>query len=229
MLKIITLFASLLSINFAALFGAIHPRPNQDKLDYTSQSAQMKLSRAEKILATLVPDPQSYQLILSSNSSFGGAAVPAHVYADKPSIIIYQGALAPNRSNEELAFMMAHELGHLNMHHNEKMNERMDKIFNGPIVGISGTIMTPIYQKFDERQADLFGLSLYKKAGYNLDFFRHTLNIIKINPNLHFGTPLYVKQPTSLSLENSHFSIKDRFELLAQEAHKQTTVNAYNI
>lgn len=213
---IISLF-SLLFLNCSLLFGAIQ-RP--DHLDFTSKFAHMRLQRAEKILETLVPDPQSYQLILSNRYALGAEAWVPYSFTEKPAIIVYQGLISPDRSNEEIAFVMAHELGHLNLHHMERMNDQMDKIYTAPHpIKISGTIMAIFYQKIQERQADLYGLHLYKKAGYDLNFFPYTLNLIKINPNIHFGsTRVFGKQDPSMSMNNSHFSIKERFELLTTEA-----------
>src|ERR1700722_8779013 len=228
MFKAISYFLGLFCLSCYLLFGDMQgtssgpsfgPPPRQDKLDSTSNSAQIVLKRAERILSTLVFDPQNYQLILSSKSVFGGEAVSPCVYSDKPTMIIYQGALSPNRSNEEIAFMMAHELGHLNLYHNEKMNEQMGKIFQGPTVGISGTTFAVFFQKFQEREADMFGLYLYKQAGYDIGFFPFTLGILNINPNIHFGSSMiFAKSPSSLSMRDSHFSMKERFELLVSES-----------
>ena len=178
------------------------------------------LKRAERILSTLVFDPQNYHLILSSNTAFGGEAVPPYIFSDKPSIILYQGALSHNRSNEEIAFMMAHEIGHLYLHHMERMNAQMEKIFNGPPAGISGAVTFAVFQrKFQEREADMFGLFLYKQAGYSTNFFPHTLGLLKINPNIHFGSSKFFgQQPTSLSMRDDHFSMQERFEWLVAES-----------
>lgn len=220
MFKLLISIISALLLTFSATHGKEgNPSPRMDKLDSTSKMAQIKLERAQKILATLVPDPQSYQLILSNNPSFGGEAVPPHIYSDKPSIILYQGALSPNRTNDEIAFMMAHEIGHLQLYHNEEMGVQMDQIFDGNPFKISGITYTTYFQKFQERQADLFGLDLYKNAGYDLNFFPNTLKLIEINPNIHFGTNMpFRKGLSSLSMKNSHFSIKERFELLVKES-----------
>lgn len=225
MLKTLTYLCSLLLLSSSLVFGSMPsegpggPPHRPDKLDMHSTSAQIKLSRAEHILSTLVPDPQSYQLILSSHPSMGGEAWPPHVYSDKPTIILYQGSLAPSRSQEEIAFMMAHELGHLKLYHNESMGKEMEQIMTGPPIGISGTTFTVFHQKLQEQEADLYGLSLYKQAGYDLTFFPHTLGLIKINPNIHFGTThVFARPVSSLSMTNSHFSMQERFELLAQLA-----------
>ncbi|MFC2049489.1 hypothetical protein ACFLR2_02300, partial [Chlamydiota bacterium] len=128
----------------------------------------------------------------------------------------------PDRSNEELAFVMAHELGHLNLHHSEKTGEKMDKLFLGPPLGISGVTFEVYNQKFQEQEADLYGLTMYKQAGYDLNFFPYTLEHIKINPNIHFGTPhIFRKARSSLSFKDSHFSMLDRFELLTVLAKTQ--------
>lgn len=230
MLKKIISSLSVLMLSFSVAFGAVQEAPpsegmfppRKDKLDDSSFLAKQKLKRAENILATLVPDPQSYHLVLSSNSTFGGEAVPPYFHSDKPTIILYQGALSPDRSNEEIAFMMAHEIGHLQLHHHDEMDHQMEKIFTGSPVMISGITFTIYFQKFQERQADMFGLELYSHAGYDLNFFPHTLSLIKINPNLHFGTNKpFREELSSLSYHNSHFSIKERFELLVKEAQKQ--------
>jgi Zn-dependent protease with chaperone function len=193
-----------------------------DHLDDRSPYARQQLQRGERILSTLVFDPQSYHLMLSSKAVFGGEAVPPYVFSDKPTIILYQGALSPNRSNEEIAFMIAHELGHLNLHHMEKMNVQMEKIFTGPSAGISGITFAIFKQKLQEREADMFGLYLYKKAGYDLAFFPKTLKILKVNPYLHYGTSKFIHKPEpgSLSMKDSHFKMSERFELLVQESQK---------
>lgn|GEM_PF-3868446 len=224
MLRSFLYFVSLFLMSGALLFGASSesqegPPPRQDHLDMHSPSALLKLKRADRILATLVPDPQSYQLILSDIPSMGAEAVPPHVFSDKPTMIIYQGTLAPSRSNEELAFVMAHELGHLNLHHAEKTGEAMEKIYTGPPIGISGTTFSIFKQKLQEREADMFGYNLYTHSGYDKRFFPYTLNLLKINPNIHFGTTHVMRKPLpSLSMKDSHFSMLERFELLTQIA-----------
>jgi Zn-dependent protease with chaperone function len=222
MFKSLCSFFSVLFLSFSFVLSAAHPQgimppPRKDLMDRSQPGTQIKLQRAESILATLVPDPQSYQLVLSSRTSFGGEAHAPYSLSEKPSIVIYQGALAPSRSNEEIAFMMAHELGHLNLHHNEKMNEQMEKIFTGSPIGISGTTFSIFFQKLQEREADMFGFDLYTYAGYDLKFFPYTLNLIKINPNIHFGSSkMLAHEPSSLSMKDSHFSMKERFELLTK-------------
>ena len=225
-------FVSLLTLIMMSgilVFGATGysqegPPPRGDYLDMHSKQAQIKLARAESILKTLVPDPQSYQLILSNTPSIGAEAVPPHVYSDKPTMIIYQGTLAPARTNQELAFVMAHELGHLNLHHSEKGGMRMEKIFSGSPAEISGINFAIFYQKVQEQEADMYGLALYEHAGYDLNFFSHTLKLIKINPNIHFGTPhVFRKARSSLSLKDSHYSMLDRFELLSAVVKAQAS------
>lgn len=210
-------------MGFSCLFGLLHqsslPPPRQDHLDGTSKIPEIRLQRAKQILATLIPHSENYNLLLSSNTSLGAEAVPPHVYSDKPTIIIYQGLLSPNRSNEEIAFVLAHELGHLELDHQGAMNRQMEKIFTSHPIQISGTTFAIYFQKFQEREADLFGFNLYKKAHYDLAFFSHTLSLIKINPNIHFGTNNpFRKETGSLSMANSHFGIKERFELLTNKA-----------
>jgi Peptidase family M48 len=241
MIKSIASFFCLCLMGFSLLFGAaMHDSPavspphsqhvdasflRAHKMDATSKFAQQRLKRGEAILSTLVSDPQNYQLILSTNSCFGGEAVAPNILSDKPTIILYQGALSPNRSDDEVAFMIAHELGHLALYHNEKMDGQMQKIANGPPAGISGTLFSIFFQKLQERQADMFGLYLYEKAGYDNDFFPHTLHILKINPNIHFGSnKIFSKQPGSLSLKDSHFSMQERFELLVATSQNPASV-----
>jgi Zn-dependent protease with chaperone function len=193
--------------------------PRKDVFAYNSPFAKAKLQRAEYILSTLVKNPSDYQLIISSKTSFGGEAVPPFVYSDKPTMIIYQGAISPNRSDEEIAFMMAHELGHLTLQHMQRMDHQMGELMAGPPLGISGTTFAVFHVKLQEREADMFGLNLYKKSGYSLSFFPHTLQILEYNPNLHFGSnKIFRKELSSLSMKDSHFSMKERFELLVSEA-----------
>lgn len=208
---------------FSMLFGPLHqpnfPPPRQDHLDGTSKVAEMRLQRAKQILGTLIPNPEKYNLLLSSNTGLGAEAVPPYVFSDKPTIIVYQGLISPSRTNEEIAFVLAHELGHLELDHHGEMNRQMEKIFTSHPIQISGTTFAIYFQKLQERQADLFGLNLYKKSHYDLAFFSHTLSLIKINPNIHFGTNNpFRKETGSLSMSNSHFGIKERFELLTAES-----------
>lgn len=220
-------FFVLLFLNISFLFGspvsaqsiAYHRHFRSDI--GTSYGAGYKLARAQHILATLVPDPQNYTIIISNNPTFGGEAVAPHVLSDKQTIIIYQGSLSPNRSNEEIAFMMAHEIGHLQLHHNEKMDHQMQRIFQGPPTGISGTIFNVFYQKLQERQADMFGLYLYRQAGYDLNFFPHMLGIMKRNANLQMGMVRPFQRPhSSLSMHDSHFAMSERFEHLVQQLNQ---------
>lgn len=216
MFKVIISALSLFFLNFSLLFGALQ---RGDYLDNTSKGAQIKLQRAEKILETLVPDPQSYHLLLSSRYTLGAEAHLPHFFSEKPTIIVYQGLISPDRSDEEVAFVLAHELGHLNLHHMERMGKQMEKIHTGQPLEVSGKIFSIFYIKIQEREADLYGFNLYKKAGYDLNFFPYTLKLININPNIHFGSNrIFEKELPTLSMKNSHFNIKERFELLAQKA-----------
>lgn len=225
MIKLVASFLTVFCLGFSALFGAVNKEPvnmgpaseqdsfashRTDKLDDTSQAAQMKLQKVETILSKLVPDPSSYHLVLSNNPSFGGEAVPPYVLSDKPTIIIYDGALAPNQSKNELVFMIAHELGHLNLYHGEKMNQLMDKFFSGNPVALSGITFNIYQQKFQERQADFFGLNLYEKSGNDLHFFQKKLNTI-----IKEEATSPKKELSTLSMKDSHFSMKERFQLLA--------------
>lgn len=195
------------------------PPPRPDKLDFTSDYALMQLRKPQEILATLISDPNKYQLILSDKQQFGGEAIPPQVFSEKPCIIIYRGALDPSVTNEELAFMMAHELGHIHHHHMENFDQRMEKIMTGSPLGISGTTFNIFAQKFEERQADLFGYELYKKAGYDINFFPETFHYIQMNNGHDRHMPKEMRLFSSLSMKDSHFSMQDRFQLLA---HKTT-------
>lgn len=223
------MFAAALCLCVTPVFAQSNGRG--DKLDDKSPHSQIVLQRAKNILATLVPDPQSYHLVLSSNSSVGAEAVAPYVFSDKPTLIMYQGTLSPDRANEEVAFIMAHELGHLNLYHNEKMSRQMSEIYGGSPLKISGSTFIVYHQKLQEREADMFGYSLYKKSGYDLKFFPYTLNLMKINPNIHYGTPhVFIKEPSSLSYKNSHFSMIERFDLLtAKSIHDLNDPNSGSI
>lgn len=213
---------SLVLLNVSLVFGAPSERPNdfpprQDRLDASSPYAKMQLQRAQQLLTTLIPNTQNYQLILSNDPRFGAEAFPAHVFSDKPTLIIYQGSLTYQHSNEELAFMLAHELGHVHLNHSAQMDVIMDQFFYGPPIKYIGMPLTIYFQKFQEQEADMFGLYLYKKAGYNEQFFARQLNVIKnesayqTQMSLMHGMGL---EPGSLSMKDPHFCMRERFEHL---------------
>lgn len=199
--------------------ASIPPPQRHDNLDCTSNYALEQLKRPQMLLSTLIADPQNYQMILSDNTHFGAEAVPAHIFSDKPTIIIYQGCLSQEVKNEELAFVIAHELGHIHHQHMQKFEERMDSIMLGPHLGISGTTFNIFAQKFEEREADLFGQNLYKKAGYDMNFFPQTFHYLEQNNGHDRHMSNEVRLFTSLSMKDSHFSMLDRFQLLASKAH----------
>lgn len=226
MIKKFVSFITVFLLSFTVVFasqnsGNNDPHMRKDIKKHLSHSDRVKLHRAEYLLSSLVQDPESYTLLLSSNNTFGGEAYAPGALSDKPTILLYQGALTKVRSNEEIAFMMAHELGHLNLHHNEKMSEQMDKILNGPPLGISGSIFAVFHQKQQEREADMFGLHLYAHAGYDLNFFPKTLKSVQENPCEHLGIkPSDYRELSTLSMKDSHFSMKERFQLLTNESYK---------
>lgn len=194
--------------------------PRQDHLDGSSPYAIQKLARARQILRTLVPNPDQYQLILSDTPYFGAEAVPPGVFSMKPTVIMYAPSLDPQRTTNELAFMMAHELGHLNLHHMEKVADAMDALFDhGHPIQYSALTFGVFYQKLQEREADLFGYNLYKKAGYDMNFFPQMFQFIKHNPGFdpHMKQWVGPELPT-LSVKNPHFSMYERFELLSNKA-----------
>lgn len=214
---------ALLFLSFSTIFASANvdrqeSPQREDRLDYTSDYAIDRLDRAQHILSSLVSNPNDYQLILSNKPYFGGEAVPAEILAAKPSMIIYEGALGPEVTNEELCFMVAHELGHLHHQHMQKYDQRMDHIMNGPVLGISGSTFNIYAQKFEEREADLFGFNLFKQSGYDMHFFPDAYQYMVLHNGHDRHTPDHIRLLTSLSNKDSHFSMIDRFELLSNKA-----------
>jgi tetratricopeptide (TPR) repeat protein len=115
--------------------------------------------------------------------------VNAFVVAGK-YIYVFKELLAKSTSEDEVAFIMAHELGHSFLHHLKRRTEALTQRLSNLADLVDGLLkkkdgaskVTPYttairadYSRTDESEADTFGAILAKKAGYNpqrgIDFF----------------------------------------------------------
>jgi predicted Zn-dependent protease len=113
------------------------------------------------------------------------------------NIYIYTGLLRNVRSEDELAFIVAHEIGHLIYRHPHKRAEDVGWLSLGNIIAqifvekddtkllidsVSGAI-TSTYTKNQEREADLYAIQTVYDAGYDplkgINFFYRSLDAEK--------------------------------------------------
>jgi len=133
-----------------------------------------------------------YQFKVADNSEVNACAIPGgYVY-------INQGLLnCPGLTEDELAFVLAHEITHVDKRHGLKEMKKMI-----PLSVAAGQISSESAQKIanialniyragrsrkDEKEADLEGFKLLVKAGYDpsagLSFMRRLETLSKKNPN----------------------------------------------
>ncbi len=138
-----------------------------------------------KILAKMPPQPFEYHFYVIDQEVFNAFATPAgHIF-------VYRGLLIAMEREEQLAGLMAHEIGHVKSRHISEKIERASN-FNkaayagmiaGMLLGLAGApqagqalmlgsvggvqTMMLSYSRGDESEADQLGLNSMYRAGYD--------------------------------------------------------------
>ena len=157
-------------ITIFALFVCLQVNAATTTTNWDSAAAQKKLNNI------------AYKLIKSNNLPDGisikvSAEEEANAYANiNKEIYVYKGMLNYATTDEEIASVIAHEMGHIINGHNAKQT-----ILNSLIANITGSssekasvgavavqeLSSAKLSRKDEFEADLSGVDLMVKAGYN--------------------------------------------------------------
>lgn len=157
-------------ITIFALFVCLQVNAATTTTNWDSTAAQKKLNNI------------AYKLIKSNNLPDGisikvSAEEEANAYANiNKEIYVYKGMLNYATTDEEIASVIAHEMGHIINGHNAKQT-----ILNSLIANITGSssekasvgavavqeLSSTKLSRKDEFEADLSGVDLMVKAGYN--------------------------------------------------------------
>ncbi len=139
----------------------------------------------QRILAKMPPQPFEYNFYVIKQEVFNAFATPAgHIF-------VYSGLLAAMDREEQLAGLLAHEIGHVKGRHISEKIERAENLqkaaYIGMIAGLAATLagapeaggalmmgsqagtrsMMLAYGRGDESEADQLGLNSMYRAGYD--------------------------------------------------------------
>lgn len=174
--------------------------------------------RLQRVVSQMMPYVQRQDLpwrfSVVSVQEFNAAAFPGgFVYATR--------GLMDNLSDEELAFVVGHEMGHVDYRHSVKQleNDNMRRVgllailagatggrvtdTTAALVGLADGVISSQFSKADESEADRYGLGLMAKAGYDPVFALSALQ--KLAAQSSGGTPGFLN-----TLVGSHPLPKDR-------------------
>lgn len=146
----------------------------------TSTSGRAALDRLSSRLATSLPADEAarFKIVVVDWSLMNAFAVPGG------KIVLTRGLIAKAESGDEVAGVLAHEMGHgIELHPEAAMVRALgmtavaDLLFgSGTMTNIGLMLAELSYSRDAERQADMQGLALLKKAGIApqglADFFR---------------------------------------------------------
>ena len=154
-------------------------------------------SVGRKILDNLPPQPFAYRFYVIDSDVYNAFATPAgHIF-------IYRGLIEAMDSEDELAGILGHEIGHVQCRHISDKIERSSKLNVAALAGLAAGIflgvggageaaqavtvgsmaaaqtMALAYSREDEIQADKVGLENISRAGYDGTALMTTLDKIR--------------------------------------------------
>jgi predicted Zn-dependent protease len=175
-------------LGFAVDLVAPHISPEMEKSLgrlFQSQFIAQKMPQKSKQLQTLLnnflpaltPDDRrlEYQVNVIRDDTVNAVALPGGM------VVVFSGLLDKMDSNEEVAFVLAHELGHFHHRHHLRSLGRslLTMIFSIAVLGENSSAtqfiaasfyqMQMKYSRNQEKAADLFALNLLKKCYGSVD------------------------------------------------------------
>jgi len=149
---------------------------------------------AARLLASRKDGPQVDVRVLYAPGTVNAMALPGG------HLVIYSGLVDAAESPDELAGVMAHELGHVIHRHpirgmvrNSGFSLLMRMLFGSHISGsITRSLLTNIYSRDFERQADAEGLLLLKDAHIGNGGFAQFFARLEAKQSSFEGSPLFV-------------------------------------
>lgn len=174
--------------------------------------------RLQRVVAQMMPYVQRkdlpWRFSVVNVDEFNAAAFPGgFVYATR--------GLMDNLTDEELAFVVGHEMGHVDYRHSVKQleNDQARRLgllailagatggrvndTTAALVGLADGVISSQFSKADEAQSDKYGLTLMAQAGYDPVFALSALQ--KLAAQSSGGTPGFLN-----TLVGSHPLPKDR-------------------
>jgi len=127
--------------------------------------------------------------------------------SDGSNIVVTSGLLQFVRSPDQLAWVLAHEVGHHVLEHAEEA--KLQLMLNRFLSSTGGEVPQGRKQIDLERQADVFAADLMTRAGYDLREARRLLGWLDTLQG----------QPSSEDLRHSHPTNKERLEALDRMIH----------
>ncbi len=205
----------------------IIPHLKKQSLVHEGHSAERPIRKLAETIIAANPSlqPFSWSIYVSDNSEINAFALPGHV------LIINQGLLANASSVEEIAGVLAHEMGHVEQRHVLKGMTRSAGVFLGTVAlslmigsdsAVQATQLTRLfdlnYSRQDEGDADSRGF--------------YFLNQARINPAgmIEFFSKLAREEstPKLLKLLSTHPGSQERVEALkklASGSHEALNLN----
>jgi len=154
-------------------------------------SAQAML---DGLLTAIIPDDgRNYRVTLVQSEEVNAFAVVG-------GSVYFTTAITDLLNESELAFVMAHEVAHINCRHTAQAFERQalasstieatlgteiaDDWFNSPELQLVDQLLAPQFSRDDERDADLFALELLRRVGLSTDGAADALRQLQaVEPN----------------------------------------------
>jgi predicted Zn-dependent protease len=177
-----------------------------------------------RLVATLGPQQFDYQFFVVQHPALNAFAVPGGY------VFVFSGLLARVGSDDELAGVLAHEIGHVSGHHILRQQQEGQVWTAAALLGMLLSAVNPVlgagavaaaqtaqlkYSREFEQEADYLGLRYATEAGYDPhalgSFFKALLAEQRINPA---GVPAYML---------SHPITEDRI------SHVETTITAQKL
>jgi len=150
-----------------------------------------------RIAATLDPSYFDYQFAVVRDPRINAFAVPGGW------VYVHSGLLAAARSDDEVAAVLSHEIGHVHGHHIVRQQEKTAVLNYTALLGMLLSVVQPAagslataasqavalqYQRDFEQEADYLGARYMQQAGYDpramLDFFQQLSDQQRISPTL---------------------------------------------
>lgn len=192
---------------------------SQNRKQCDATLGRAALDRLSQRLATARPEARSFKIVVVDWGLLNAFAVPGN------QIVLTRGLIAKAESPDEVAGVLAHEMGHaIELHPETAMVRALgltavaDLVFGSGTMTNLGLLLAQLsYTREAEKQADLKGLELLKGAGISqrglADFFRRVMKMEGEEPSKSNGR-LSTK---SYDVLRTHPATEDRIRLVERQ------------